>query len=293
MENLTAKVSCFARAYHYRNNSVHVFADAAAGKLLGPEYDLIAQSMSQGIGFFMPEFRGGAEEGLRLIVDRQLAPSVLGRSAFCERMLETEQRLGCRQYVVLAAGYDTFAIRRRNAALSVYELDRPELLADKKARIEQAGMRSKAVYVPCDLAGTSWQELLLKSGFKCSEKAFGSLLGISYYLGRDEFKRLIDGLGGIMCEGSAVCFDYPSMDDGRETKTNRVLAQGAGEEMKAQYTEYEMETLLSESGFLVYEHLNHEEMTDQYFADYNRSCPDLRMEAPKGVCYVHAVKMSK
>ena len=35
MENLTAKVSCFARAYHYKNNPVHIFADPAAGSLLG------------------------------------------------------------------------------------------------------------------------------------------------------------------------------------------------------------------------------------------------------------------
>ena len=30
MENLTAKVSCFARAYHYRNNDAHIFADTVA-----------------------------------------------------------------------------------------------------------------------------------------------------------------------------------------------------------------------------------------------------------------------
>ena len=114
MENLTAKVSCFARAYHCKNSAVPIFADTAAEGLLGPDYDQIAQSMRQGMDFFLPDFHGGAEEGLRLIVDRQLSPSVLGRSAYCERALKNEQRFGCRQYVLFAAGYDTFAIRNRD-----------------------------------------------------------------------------------------------------------------------------------------------------------------------------------
>lgn len=34
MDNTIAKVSCFARAYHYENNKVHIFADSMAKKLL-------------------------------------------------------------------------------------------------------------------------------------------------------------------------------------------------------------------------------------------------------------------
>ena len=290
MENITAKVSCFARAYHCKNNSVHVFADTAAEKLLGAEYDQITQSMSQGIDFFIPGFHGSAEEGLRLIVEKQLAPSVLGRSAYCERTLENEKRLGCRQYVIFASGYDTFAVRNQDTQLSVFELDLPEVLADKNMRIEKAGMHSCAVYVPCDLSEASWKGQLINSGFDSTVKSFGSLLGISYYLTKVDFGTLLNTLGGIMCEGSAICFDYPSADGSRETRINQALAQGAGERMKAQYTDCEMETLLHECGFLIYEHLDHQEMTAQYFAYYNESCPAHRMEAPKGVCYVLAVR---
>lgn len=123
MDHMTAKVSCFARAYHYRNNTVHVFADTAAEALLGEDYDRVAMSMAQGVGFFLPGFSGTLEEGLRMIVDRQLAPSVLGRSAYCENALEKEKRLGCSQYVLFASGYDTFAIRNRDDSLAMYELD--------------------------------------------------------------------------------------------------------------------------------------------------------------------------
>lgn len=87
MDNMTAKVSCFARAYHYNNNSIRIFTDDIAEKLLGEDYNQIAKSMSDGIDFFCPGFEGTREEGLRLILDRQLSPSVLGRSVFCESKL--------------------------------------------------------------------------------------------------------------------------------------------------------------------------------------------------------------
>ena len=35
MDNMTAKVSCFARAYHYKNNSIHIFSDNIAEALYG------------------------------------------------------------------------------------------------------------------------------------------------------------------------------------------------------------------------------------------------------------------
>ena len=91
MDNMTAKVSCFARAYHYKNNDIYIFADDMVAVLLGDDYKKIAESMSQGISFFLPDFYGSKEEGLRLIVDRQLSPSVLGRSAFCEEMLQAKE----------------------------------------------------------------------------------------------------------------------------------------------------------------------------------------------------------
>ncbi len=290
MENMTAKVSCFARAYHYLNNPVPVFADSAAEQLLGEDYQQIAQSMTQGIPFFLPGFQGSPAEGLHRIVDRQLSPSVLGRSAYCERMLANEQRLGCRQYVLFASGYDTFAIRNGDASLSVYELDLPDVLADKQRRIEKAGLESDAVYVPCDLADPAWKDRLTGSGFKPGQKAFCSLLGISYYLDREAFRSLFTALGSLLCEGSALCLDYPSPEGSRETRTNQALAQGAGEQMKAQYTSGEMETFLAECGFLVYEHLDHEAMTKQCFEEHNRSCPDHPIEAPQGVRYILAVR---
>ena len=46
MDHMTAKVSCFARAYHHKNNQVCIFDDPMAEKLLGNEYEQIAEHMT-------------------------------------------------------------------------------------------------------------------------------------------------------------------------------------------------------------------------------------------------------
>lgn len=289
MEHMTALVSCFARAYHFENNASHVFADGVAKRLLGEDYDRIAESMTQGIGFFLPGFNGSPADGLRLIVDRQLSPSVLGRSAFCESALYDARRSGCGQYVIFASGYDTFALRSPDSPLRIFELDLPELIADKMLRAQIAGLASSAVYVPCDLADGSWCEKLLEAGFAPQEKTFGSLLGISYYLTKSELQDLLLCVSKILPAGSAICLDYPCEVAGAQAMLNEALAQGAGEQMKARYSAPEMCKLLNDCGFSVVEQLGHDEMTARHFAEYNRRTPQHELSAPLGVGYILAL----
>lgn len=290
MDNMTAMVSCFARAYHYKNNSIHIFTDDIAEKLLGEDYNQIAKSMSDGIDFFCPGFEGTREEGLRLILDRQLSPSVLGRSVFCESKLAYAIANGCKQYLVFAAGYDTYALRNKDSATKVYELDYPELLKDKAERIKKANLKASAVNVPCDLADPEWKNELLTFGYDKDKKAFGSLLGISYYLKKVDFEQLVMSISEIMLEGSAICFDYPSVDESAETRKTQMLASEAGEQMKAVYSYKEIGMILDKHGFKIEEHLDENDMTYRYFREYNQANPMHQMNAPVGVGYVYAVK---
>ena len=293
MDNMTALVSAFARAYHYRNNHTWVFADPIAEKMLtDEEYAAISQNMSKGISFFAPEFRGTQEEALQYIVDHQLAPSVLARSAFCERVIDNAVRKGCGQVVLYACGYDTFSLRNQHKGLKIYELDRPEMAGDKQRRINQTGAQPscQVEYIGCDLSLLSWKEELIKRGFDCSKPSFGSLLGISYYLSKREWEHLIGTISSIAYEGSSICFDYPLSDGGAESRRNRELATAAGEPMKAKYTYDEMESLLSEAGFLIHEHMNAAEATKVFFREYNNKNTEHVMSAQEGVGYCLAVK---
>ena len=292
MDNMTALVSTFARAYHYRNDSVHVFADPLAGEVLtDEEYASISRNMSQGIGYFAPGFEGTPEQALRFIVDHQLAPSVLARSAFCERAIDAAVRIGCRQFVIYACGYDTFSLRCRDKGLRVFELDRPEMIEDKRRRIAHSGLEPvcPVAYVGCDLSLPSWKEALTEAGFDAKAPSFGSLLGISYYLSGEAFRGLIRAISSIACEGASICFDYPMSEDGVQSARNRELASAAGEPMKARYAYDELETLLSEAGFLIYEHMDAGEASEAFFRAYERATGRC-MTAPEGVGYCLAVK---
>ena len=177
MENMTALVSAFARAYHFRNNSTWVFADPLAEKMLTEEeYTAISKNMAKGISFFAPGFRGTEEEALRFITDRQLAPPVLARSAFCERAAGNAVQIGCRQFVLYACGYDTFSLRLCGERLRFFELDRPEMIEDRQRRIRQCGLAPvcPVTSVGCDLARPGWQEALVRAGFDPGKRAFGS-----------------------------------------------------------------------------------------------------------------------
>ncbi len=287
MEHTTAKMSCFSRAYHSKNSPCPVFDDAAAAALLGADFAQIAQTLSAGVGFFLPGFAGTPEAGLRRIVDGQLAPSVLARSALCERALAES---GCRQYILFAAGYDTFAIRNPDAALAVFELDRPELLRDKRQRIARAELRSCAVDVPCDLAAPLWPEALTVRGYDPGARTFGSMLGLSYYLYAADFRALLTGAAGVMPSGSTLCLDYPTAEGSRSAAVNRALAEAAGERMQARWAPQEMRALLASCGFAVRAEWDAEAMTQQFFAAHNRAVPDLPMAAPAGVQYLLAVR---
>lgn len=299
MKNTTALVSMFARAYHSANNEVKIFDDPLAEKLLTKEeYRAIGENMAKGIGFFNPGFGLGEREALRWIVDNQLSPSPLGRSAFAERSLETAVKIGARQYLIFAAGYDTFAYRQKKWAekLEIFELDLPETACDKRIRLEMVGITPgrNVHYIDADFNSGEWARSLFGNGFDKDKISFCSLLGISYYLSREAFKALVEKTGELVAQGSSIVFDYPdelsgTPGAGERAKKQKMLADAAGEAMLASYSYVQMETLLSDCGFRIYEHLTPDEITQQYFQLYN-AAHDEKMSAFDNVNYCLAVK---
>jgi methyltransferase (TIGR00027 family) len=71
----------------------------------------------------------------------------LGRSRYTEDTLEEAIRNGVRQYIVLGAGFDTFAYRRSDLAkqLQVFELDHPVTQALKREWVSKQGWTIQAI----------------------------------------------------------------------------------------------------------------------------------------------------
>lgn len=291
-KNMTALVSCFARCYHYKNNKYRIFNDNISEKILSDEeYNLIASNMVNGIKFFNPNFEGSKEDALRWIVYNQLSPSVLGRSIFCEKSLENAIKIGCKEYLIFASGYDTFAYRNNIYNLKVFEIDKSEMIEDKISRLSNSKLDySKVNFIKCDFKKDNLISSIINSNYDRNQISFSSLLGISYYLTKEEFSNMIKSISSIICDGSSIVFDYQNYEDSKETKTNEELANAANEEMKSKYSYKEIEDILEGNGLLVYEHLDDKDMTNTYFYNYNTLNPNNKIVAPKGVCYLLAVK---
>lgn len=298
--SMTALVCAFSRAYHTKMNETNILDDPIAQKLLSSaEYDRIAKQMSAGISYFYPDFVGSAEEGLRQIVDRQLSPAPLARAAFCKKALSVAADIGTRQYLMLGAGLDTFSYRQPDWArrLAIFELDREASIQDKRRRLDAAGISipENVRLIAADLTKPLWfLSLSSAAGFDRQLRSFCSLLGLVYYLPKACFSQLLAALSALLPDGSSLVFDYPVSDDtGSSTSSaekTAQLAEGAGEKMYASYSYEELESLLSQQNFLIYEHLTPEEMTRQYFSRYNKKNPAHPMDAPEKVNYCLAVK---
>lgn len=121
--SITSLMSSFGRAYHSENAENPVFDDFKARELMtDDEYRSIAGYILGGIDFFAPEMNGKFESNekiLEYLVNTQIAPTTLGRAAFCEESLKTAVRTGTKQYVILGAGNGYFCFQKSRIRRSV------------------------------------------------------------------------------------------------------------------------------------------------------------------------------
>ncbi len=283
-QNMTALVSLFARAYHQKNKDIKIFDDLLSIKLITEkEYEMIGLNMSQGISFFNPTFKGSKEEALKWIVDHQLSPSVLVRSVFCKEAIEEMKEKGCQQYLDFASGYDSFAYYYQNQ-MHVFEIDKKEVIEDKRQRCKDVDIEN-IQFLSIDLSQDNWINTLLQSDYQEDQLSISSMLGLSYYLTKDEFKKMLKQLSKYLLKGSHLVFDYPSIQESKETKINEMLAKEADESMKAKYSFAELKEILNQCHLTIIQHENHQTVTEKYISNYNVYYKDDPIKAPEGVCY--------
>ncbi|MGN1373458.1 MAG: class I SAM-dependent methyltransferase [Candidatus Coproplasma sp.] len=295
--SLTALMSAFARAYHTENAKEPVFADGVAKRLFSDEeYKAMCGYVIGGLDFFAPDKKGefkSGEETLKYLVNTQLAPTPVARAKFCEDALKTAVMTGTSQYVILGAGLDTFALREREFLnrFDVFEVDHPATQADKRARIDRAGLTvpDNLHFVPVDFAVDNLAQKLLASGFDPRKKTFFSWLGVSYYLTEEQIADTLKGIADISAEGSTVVFDYAdeNLFSSKVRRVQNMLAMAAagGEGMKSCFANKQLEKLLEENGFLIYELMTERDIQSTYFEGKN----DDEMSAFEHINYVTAV----
>ncbi|MEH6935891.1 class I SAM-dependent methyltransferase [Bacillus sp. JJ783] len=297
--SVTSLVSAFGRAYHSEFDNPTIFDDYVAKNLISQkERNNIEMNMVQGIHFFNKDiaerFQDNPKEILKWITQVQLSPTPLARAAYCGRVLLHEITLGAKQYVILGAGLDTFSFRHRELEnnIEIFEVDYPSTQRAKKVKVKEAEFEipNNLHFVSMDFTKGFSYEQLRNEGFE-NKKTFFSLLGVTYYLTKEELSSLIECLFEMVPEGSSIVFDYPDENlftgKGLSNRVENMVKMAAvgGEPMKSCFSYTEMEALLEKAGLLIYEHLAPKDIHTLYFEGRNDY-----LKAFETVHYVHAVK---
>lgn len=277
--SVSALISAFARAYHATHDDPKIFDDYLAIQLFTDEEQaMFSNNLARSLQFFDPERAAATPEqaaALAAAMRIQLAPITLSRARYAEDRLELAVQNGVRQYVILGAGFDTFAFRRPDLLreLHVFELDHPATQAYKSRRLAELGWQNPASlhYIPTDFTQESLSNALAHSDYAPQALSFFSWLGVTYYLDRDIIFATLRAIGGVAPAGSAVVFDYPDTDafvpDKAAVRMQRMQAASrqSGEPMKGGLDPATLAADLAALGLHLRENLSPSDIELRYF----------------------------
>jgi len=131
------------------------------------------------------------------------------RSRFAEDALAEAVARGVQQYVVLGAGFDTFAYRNPYPDLRVFEVDHPATQAMKRERLAsgEIAIPPSLTFLPIDFTTTALDVALRDTGFDTAAPAFFAWLGVVPYLERPAIDQTLSFIASLPV-GTAVVFDY-------------------------------------------------------------------------------------
>ncbi len=137
---------------------------------------------------------------------------VILRSRYTEDALRAAVARGIRQYVILGAGFDSFALRRPAYAseVQIFEIDHPSTQAMKTRRLEAYGisLADSVHFIAADLADCSVADALARSSYRKDQPVFFSWLGVTMYLTQEANFATLRSIASCALPGSELAFTY-------------------------------------------------------------------------------------
>ena len=239
----TAVLTAVARAVHREEPRPWVLDDYLALGLAGPE------------GLALRE-RLRAELPAPFVV--AFSRWVYVRARFAEDVVERAAAGGVGQYVILGAGLDSFAYRRRDLLdrLRVFEVDHPATQRWKRRRLAElgAGIPASLVFAPVDFERQTLRQGLEQAGFDFGQLAVFSWVGVTMYLTLDAICATLATMAGCRA-GSRVVLTYnqpPAVLGGTTAQVAAAFAGIAaemGEPFVSRFLPGQIDQLLREHGF--------------------------------------------
>jgi methyltransferase (TIGR00027 family) len=265
----TAIIAAMGRALHDRTSTAPIFTDPYADSFLPITKRLL-------IRFPLPF--GLLNRVSATFRHRMLTLGItLARARYNEDKLEDAVARGVKQYVIIGAGLDSFALRRPDYAsdLTVIELDHPATQAFKRERLAAMGWSDDArhIFAPVDFERESVGDALVKINFDETRPTFFSLLGTTYYLTHDAVSATLASIAGVSSGATEMALDYwvapelvsPSHKEAAESWERH--AASIGEPVVGHLVPEQLVQLAEKAGFEVTEDLSSEALASLYFLD--------------------------
>ena len=205
---------------------------------------------------------------------RALRTHIVVRSRFAEGRLEEAVNRGITQYVILGAGFDTFAYRQPLWAksLTIFEVDQPATQAQKRLRLERTDMTipPNLIFAGIDFEHESLRDGLLHNGVSFTEPSFFSWLGVTMYLKEDAIDAVLQTIAQFPSE-SEIAFTFSQPQDSLSDKERSFhsslskVVTDVGEPFVSHFTPGAIETKLHQAGFKTIAFLSKEEAEERYF----------------------------
>ena len=197
------------------------------------------------------------------------------RSRYVEDELEEALQRGVAQYVILGAGLDSFAYRRRDLAgvVRVFEVDHPATQHWKRARLHTLGVEipSNVTFVPIDFEQQTLREGLRAGGYRMEEPGVFSWLGVTAYLTEDAILSTLRDVASLAA-GTEIIFQYEELESQLDAESQRIVAvtktfvAARGEPWLSFFDPANLRARVQELGFAEVGDFRPEDANARYFA---------------------------
>ena len=267
----TALATAYLRAAHQLLDAApRILDDPVAVRLLGEEAGPQIHERAE-------RYQSHAAAALR--------SHVVLRSRFTEDRLADAVRRGVRQYVILGAGFDTFAFRQPAWAksLKIVEVDHLDTQSVKRSFLARAGLADaeNMRFAPVDFERESLLEGLRRHHVSLEELTFFSWLGVTMYLHEAAVDLALRSMAAYP-PGSEVVLTFkqpPTQTAGKAAAVARQLADqvaSVGEPFVSFFEPAAMKAKLLAVGFRKVEFLDLETAGARYFASRPADLPKPR-----------------
>ena len=204
----TAEAAAALRALHYLYETQHILTDPFAIKLTSRKWKFILSNRV---------FPYLLKNTIMKPIYNAVGGQILSRGRYAEDKLKSSINRGIKQYVILGAGMDTFALRYPNLLdkIKVFEIDHPATQKKKKENLLKIvkTLPENLVFIPVNFEKQTVSDALSNTSFDPNSPTFFSWMGTSYYLTQKSIFETLTSLREIAATNSEIVFDYYINDE--------------------------------------------------------------------------------